>query len=153
MLSHHLRRWRLERHPTLRLQWQEIGSYVAAELSLRTRFTVRLCSQVELLAGSRSIKLRMSSTLGRCRGFAALLTSYTPNISMIEIRRRPGGKKCKMFLESTDFDRNRYEQARSPLVTVTGRPRFKIGTERRSFDEFEVTRIDFIEEEDFSLAV
>ena len=71
---------------------------------------------------------------------------FYPNISMIEIH-RTGNKKCKLFLSEDDYDKIRQDEVRSPLLTVTGRPRFRVGTERRSFDEFEVSKIIAIEDE------
>lgn len=85
--------------------------------------------------------------LGQVQTMRGDVYKLYPNILMVEIRRRPGSKKCKLYFSEKDFDRVRYHQIRSPLVTVTGRPRFRIGTERHSFDEFEVTKIETIEDE------
>jgi hypothetical protein len=85
--------------------------------------------------------------LGQVQTMRGSVYKLYPNILMVEIRRRPGSKKCKLYFNEKDFDRVRYHQIRSPLVTVTGRPRFRIGTERHSFDEFEVNKIETIEDE------
>lgn len=65
---------------------------------------------------------------------------YT-NLEMVEIR-RPGGKKCKVYLSTDDFDLVRLGQVRSPTIKVTGRPKYRIGQEGRFFDEFEGNSVE-----------
>lgn len=67
-----------------------------------------------------------------------------PNIAMVEIR-RPGGRTCKAFLDEKNFESVRYGQIKSPYLRITGRPRYRIGMEGKSFDEFEATAVELFE--------
>ena len=70
-----------------------------------------------------------------------------PDHRIVEIRRRRG-RKCKVFLEREDFDLVRYGQKRDGRITITGRPRFRIGEETRTFSEFEGTTVVLLDEQD-----
>lgn len=101
---------------------------------------------IDLNAQTRAYVHRVADEfyLGSVQELKGTVSKLYPNRSIIEIRRHPGLKKCKLFLEEKDFNHVRFDQHKNQVITVTGRPRFQVKTERRSFDEFEVTKIDSI---------
>ncbi len=86
--------------------------------------------------------------LGQIQTIKGSVFKLYPNIEMVEIR-RSGGKKCKVFLETKSFEEIRYGQVRSPVIEVTGRPRYRVGMEGKGFDEFEGHSIKIITEDGF----
>jgi hypothetical protein len=83
--------------------------------------------------------------LGKTQTIKGAVFKLYPNIQMAEIR-RAGGKKCKVFLDEQLFDKVRYGQFRSPVIEVTGRPRYRLGKEGGAFNEFEGHAVKLIEE-------
>ena len=67
-----------------------------------------------------------------------------PSDDIVEIR-RPGGRRCKVLLKHDDFSLVRYGQMHSGRIKVTGRPRFRIGEETRTFSEFEGATVVLLE--------
>lgn len=85
--------------------------------------------------------------LGQIQTIKGSVFKLYPNIEMVEVR-RPGGKKCKVFLSPADFDSIRYGQIRSPVIKATGRPRYRIGMQGRAFEEFEAHSVTLLEDEE-----
>ena len=85
--------------------------------------------------------------LGAVQTIKGAVFKLYPNMEMVEIR-RPGGRKCKVFLDTDHFDIVRYGQRTSSMIEVTGRPRYRIGMEGRTFHEFEASSIKLLGEEE-----
>jgi hypothetical protein len=63
-----------------------------------------------------------------------------PNSRYVTIR-RAGGVKVDVHVNEEDFESIRYHTGRNPLVSFTGRPRFKFGVESKSITMFEAESI------------
>ena len=91
--------------------------------------------------------LAASPYLGAVQTIEGDVFKLYPNMTMVEMR-RPGGRKCKVFLSPKDFSLVRYGQSQNPRVRVTGRPRFRVGAIGRTFGEFEATSVVLLDHED-----
>lgn len=89
--------------------------------------------------------LEKSPFLGAVQTIEGEVIKLYPNDRIVEIRRRRG-RKCKVFLERDDFDLVRYGQTRGGRIRMTGRPRFRIGGETRTFSEFEGMTVVLLDE-------
>lgn len=67
-----------------------------------------------------------------------------PNSRYVTIR-RPGGVKVDVQVTEQDFDKIRYYTGKNPLVSFSGRPRFKFGVESKSITLFEADSIQIHE--------
>lgn len=86
--------------------------------------------------------------LGQIQTIKGSVFKLYPNMEMVEIH-RSGGKKCKVFLDTKNFEEIRYGQVRSPVIEITGRPRYRMGMEGMGFDEFEGHSIKLITKDGF----
>ena len=83
--------------------------------------------------------------LGTVQTIKGAVFKLYPDMATVEMR-RPGGRKCKVFLATEDFNTIRYRQKASPLIEVTDRPRYRIGMKERAFHEFEASSVKLLEE-------
>lgn len=100
-------------------------------------------------AGTRDYVRRLGYEhfLGRSQELVGDVFKLYPNMGMVEVR-RPGGKKCKVFLsESDDFERVRLSKSPSPRIRVYGRPRYRLGAEGKAFNEFEGQAVRQVDDE------
>lgn len=79
--------------------------------------------------------------LGRNQTIKGNVYRLYPN-SLIVTVRRSGGRKVNVFLKEADFDQIRYHTGVDPLVTFTGRPRYKFGIESQIITDFEASSIE-----------
>ena len=123
-----------------------VGGCERIDISLPT---VRPGEIVTFDAGSRDYVrgLETSFYLGAVQTIDGGVFKLYPRRDIVELR-RPGGRKCKVFLKPDDFDLVRYGQTHSATIEVTGRPRFRFGAETRTFSEFEGTTVVLLDEED-----
>jgi hypothetical protein len=66
-----------------------------------------------------------------------------PNSGIVSIRKSIRGK-CTIFLTERLFDQIRYAKPHQTKVKFTGRPRYALGVETKSINEFEAYEIEFI---------
>ena len=111
--------------------------------------TVRTGEMVTFDASSRDYVRALDSSLylGAVQTLEGDVFRLYPSHDIVEIR-RPGGRRCKVFLQPDDFSLVRYGQMHSGRIKVAGRPRFRIGAETRTFSEFEGTTVVLLDEED-----
>jgi hypothetical protein len=67
-----------------------------------------------------------------------------PNSRYVTIR-RSGGVKVDVLVSEPDFEKIRYYTGKNPLVSFSGRPRFKFGVESKSINLFEADSIQIHE--------
>lgn len=67
-----------------------------------------------------------------------------PNSHYVTIR-RSGGTKVDVQVKEQDFDKIRYYTGKNPLVSFSGRPRFKFGVESKTVTLFEADSIQIHE--------
>jgi len=86
--------------------------------------------------------------LGKSQELVGDVFKLYPNLGMVEVRRKSGKRKCKVFfLEEKDFERVRLSKNPSPRISVYGRPRYRLGAEGRAFTEFEGQALREVEDE------
>ena len=126
-----------------------IGNVGGCESIYISSPTVRPGGMVTFDASSRDYvrALEMSFYLGAVKTIEGGVFKLYPSQDIVEIR-RPGGRKCKVFLKPDHFGLVRYGQTHSTRIEVTGRPRFPFGAETRTFSEFEGTTVVLLDEED-----
>jgi len=78
--------------------------------------------------------------LGRTQTIKGHVYRFYPNTSIVTIR-RAGGRKVNVILKDADFDQIRYHTGVDPLVSFTGRPRYKFGIESQVITDFEAQSI------------
>ncbi len=85
--------------------------------------------------------------LGRSQELVGDVFKLYPNIGMVEVRRIKGKKKCKVFFtDPRDFERVRFSKNPAPRIRVYGRPRHRLGTEGKAFNEFEGQGLEGIDD-------
>ena len=111
--------------------------------------TVRHSETITFDVSSRNYvrDLEAGSYLGNAQTIEGDVFKLYPGRAIIEIL-RPGGRKCKVFLEPDNFDLVRFSQTHSARIKVTGRPRFRIGAGMRTFSEFEGHSVVLLDEEE-----
>ena len=111
--------------------------------------TVRTGEMVTFDTSSRDYvrALDASLYLGAVQTIEGDVFRLYPSDDIVEIR-KPGGRRCKVLLKHDDFNLVRYSQMHSGRIKITGRPRFRLGEETRTFSEFEGTTVVLLDEED-----
>ena len=111
--------------------------------------TVRNGETVTFDASSRDYvrALDASDYLGAVQTIEGDVFRLYPSHDIVEIQ-RPRGRRCKVFLQPREFSLVRYRQMHSTRIKVTGRPRFRIGAETRTFSEFEGNTVVLVDEQD-----
>lgn len=69
-----------------------------------------------------------------------------PASNIVAIK-RPGGKNVSIFLNDLDFDKIRYHQETKPCFLFKGRPRYALGVQSKSVNEFEADEIQYVPKE------
>jgi hypothetical protein len=103
---------------------------------------------LEFDAGTRDYvrQLGYEYFLGKSQELVGDVFKLYPYIGMVEVR-RPGRKKCKVFLSEPDFERVRLSKNPSPRINVYGRPRYHLRAEGRAFNEFEGQALREVDDE------
>lgn len=83
--------------------------------------------------------------LGRSQTIKGHVYRFYPNSSIVTIR-RSGGRKVNVILKDSDFEQIRYHTGVDPLVSFTGRPRYKFGIESQVITDFEANSIQIEQE-------
>ena len=87
-------------------------------------------------------ELSNETFLGRHQTLKGKVYRLYPNSLIVTIR-RSSGRKVNIYLSEENFDKIRYFKGIDPLVTFTGRPKYKLGIETKVITEFEADSVDF----------
>jgi hypothetical protein len=83
--------------------------------------------------------------LGRRQTIKGKVYKLYPNTRIVAIR-RPGGKKVSVFLDDENFDAIRYRSDNKTMVEFAGHPRYRMGIETKTIDEFDADKVSLLDE-------